>query len=55
MYDYKGDDIAQEKFITDSEGCRTQVVSCNIDIEGLKEFRDRFPAWMDADTFNVIR
>ena len=55
MYDYKGDDIAQEKFITDSDGCRTQVICCNIDIEGLQEFRDKFPAWMDADTFNLIR
>ena len=55
MYDFKGDPIAEEYFLTDSQGCRTQMITCNIDIESLNDFRDKFPAWMDADTFNVIR
>lgn len=55
MYDFKGDPIAEEYFLKDSQGCRTQMITCNIDIESLNDFRDKFPAWMDADTFNVIR
>ena len=55
MYDFKGDSIAQEYYLTDSQGCKTQMVSCNIDKDSLNDFRDKFPAWMDADTFNVIR
>ncbi len=55
MYDFRGDSIAQEYSLTDSQGCRTQMLTCNIDNESLNDFRDKFPAWMDADTFNVIR
>lgn len=55
MYNFMGDTIANEYFLTDCQGCRTQMLSCNIDKESLNDFRDKFPAWMDADTFNVIR
>ena len=45
----------QEKFLNDSSGFSTQVLTCTIDKDALEDFRYRFPAWMDADTFNVIR
>ncbi len=55
MYNYKGESIAEEIFVTDCEGCRTQIISCTINTDELYDFRYKFPAWMDADTFNVIR
>ena len=32
-----------------------QLISADIDMDALNDFRYKFPAWMDADTFNVIR
>lgn len=55
MYDFKGDSISTEQYIEDCQGCRTQVLTCTIDKDALEDFRFKFPAWMDADTFNVIR
>lgn len=55
MYDFKGNTISQESFVADCNGCRTQLLSCEIDKDALDEFKDNFPAWMDADTFNIIR
>jgi predicted amidohydrolase len=55
MYDYKGSSISTEVFLKDCTGSNTQLLSCDIDVEELNEFRFKFPAWMDADTFNVIR
>ena len=55
MYNFKGGSIAEEIFVTDCDGSRTQVLSAEIDIDALNDFRYKFPAWMDADTFNVIR
>lgn len=55
MYNFKGGSIAEEVFVTDCDGSRTQVLSAEIDIDALNDFRYKFPAWMDADTFNVIR
>lgn len=55
MYDYKGDPVSTELILEDCQGCRTQVLTCTIDKDALEEFRFKFPAWMDADTFNVIR
>lgn len=55
IYDFKGEPSANEFFVKDSSGFDTQVLSCNLDIAALEDFRYRFPAWMDADTFNVIR
>ena len=55
IYDFKGAPVAEEVYMNDSSGFRTQVLTCNIDIDAQEEFRFKFPAWMDADTFNVIR
>ena len=55
MYDYKGAPIAEEFYLKDCTGFNTQMLSCNINLEELNDFRFKFPAWMDADTFNVIR
>ncbi len=55
IYDFKGQPASQEKFLNDSSGFPTQVLTCTIDKDALEDFRYRFPAWMDADTFNVIR
>lgn len=55
MYNFKGGSISKETYVTDCTGCRTQVLSCDIDMDALSDFRYKFPAWMDADTFNVIR
>ena len=55
MYDFKGDSVSTEHFIDDCDGCKTQILTCTIDKEALEDFRFKFPAWMDADTFNVIR
>lgn len=54
IYNFKGENIAREQFVTDSEGCNTQILQCEIDLESLYDFRYKFPTWMDADTFNVI-
>ncbi len=54
MYNYKGEPVSEEMFVTDCDGCRTQILSCNIDTEELYDFRYKFPAWMDADIYNVI-
>lgn len=54
-YDFKGDAAGAESYITDSQGCSTQIITCELNIPAQEEFRDKFPAWMDADTFNVIR
>lgn len=54
MYNYKGEPIHSEIFLKDCEGCNTQVISCNIDTQELYDFRYKFPAWMDAEVFNVI-
>lgn len=55
IYDYKGEPAASEIVVEDSTGFPTQVLVCDIDMNALEEFRYKFPAWMDADTFNVIR
>lgn len=54
-YDFKGSSITEEKFVVDCSGSNIQILSCEIDIDALNDFRDKFPAWRDADTFNVIR
>lgn len=55
IYNFKGEPVASETFISDCEGFRTQVLTAELDKDALEEFRYKFPAWMDADTFNVIR
>ncbi len=54
MYDFKGESISNEFYLTDCEGCNTQIMQCEINLDSLYDFRYKFPAWMDADTFNVI-
>ena len=55
VYDFKGTAISQELYITDCAGCRTQILTFEIDKNAQDDFRDKFPAWMDADVFNIIR
>lgn len=55
IYNFKGGSIGNEQFIEDCTGVRTQIIQCEIDLDSLYDFRYKFPAWMDADTFNVIR
>ena len=55
VYDFKGTAISQELYITDYAGCRTQILTFEIDKNAQDDFRDKFPAWMDADVFNIIR
>ena len=55
VYDFKGNTISNESFVTDCQGCRTQILSFDIDKGAQDDFRDKFPAWMDADIFNIIR
>ncbi|MBQ7772681.1 MAG: nitrilase family protein [Bacteroidales bacterium] len=54
-YDFKGNEVGRIEFVKDSHGFMTQVLTCDLDIQAQENFRDKFPAWMDADTFNVIR
>ncbi len=46
--DFKGNRI-DESF--ESEG--STIHNVNMDIEALKDFREKFPAWADADTFTL--
>lgn len=46
VYDYKGDTVL---FLDDSEA----VEMVSLDFEELKSYRKKFPAWMDADTFEI--
>ena len=55
IYNFKGGSIANEFYLTDSHGSKTQMLTAELDMEALNDFRYKFPAWMDADTFNVIR
>jgi predicted amidohydrolase len=35
-------------------GAHEQVDTVSLDASALAEFRQRFPAWMDADAFNLV-
>jgi predicted amidohydrolase len=45
IVDYKGNDIAA--------GENGMLLTADLDLEGLRKFRSRFPAWMDADMFKI--
>ena len=45
IVDYKGKDIAQ--------GDNGKFLRATLDLEGLRTFRTKFPAWMDADDFRI--
>lgn len=55
IYDFKGEPAGEGRVVNDCNGFPTQVLTCNIDKVALEDFRYKFPAWMDADTFNIIR
>ena len=55
VYDFKGNPVSVESYVTDCAGCRTQLLTFEIDQAAQDDFRDKFPAWMDADIFNIIR
>ena len=54
IYNWLGEPVSEESFITDIEGCSTQILTCTINTEELYDFRYKFPAWMDADVYNII-
>jgi predicted amidohydrolase len=41
------------EIITSLSGSVEGIVSCNIDIEQLKQFREKFPVWRDQDSFTL--
>lgn len=45
IVDYKGNDIAA--------GENGILLTADLDLEGLRNFRSKFPAWMDADMFKI--
>ncbi len=45
IVDYKGNDI--------SAGENGILLTADLDLEGLRNFRSKFPAWMDADMFKI--
>ena len=45
IVDYKGNDIAA--------GENGMLLTADLDLEGLRNFRSKFPAWMDADMFKI--
>ena len=48
-FDFKGNNIGREEYISG-----IQIINADIDIGSLRSFREKFPAWMDADGFNLI-
>lgn len=55
--DFKGDDIgvdvAQDFASKCLFGGNLQVINAEIDLDSLRRFRERFPAWMDGDNFVI--
>lgn len=49
VVDYLGNDIGEEEVM---DG--VSVYTASLKIDKLKEFRNKFPAWKDADTFKII-
>lgn len=47
VVDFKG------KILAESPDFEQDVMICQIDIDELKSFREKFPAWMDADSFSL--
>ena len=47
LYNMKGENLVN--FIKDEEGIRT----VNLDLDSLRSFRAKFPAWRDADFFSL--
>ncbi len=50
--DYKGN-ISGREINVFSDNENIQIIRGEIDIEQLRSFREKFPAWMDADKFTV--
>ena len=47
VIDFRGDTMAD---LGDSTGCRT----LHVDLDALREYREAFPAWKDADQFSLV-
>jgi predicted amidohydrolase len=41
------------EIITSLSGPVEGIVSCDLDIESLKQFREKFPVWRDQDSFTL--
>lgn len=53
VYDYKGDPCWVEIHLQDCTGVNTQLITFEPDMDGLATFREKFPAWMDSDSFTI--
>lgn len=53
--DFKGNFNFKEKYITDSSGDNTQVITCECEKGKLEEFREKFPVWKDFDIFTITK
>lgn len=54
--DYKGNKTGEERWLHNpfsSEKNGIQIIKGEIDLEPLKKFREKFPAWNDADHFTI--
>ncbi|MEG1539452.1 MAG: nitrilase-related carbon-nitrogen hydrolase [Muribaculaceae bacterium] len=47
IIDYKG------HVISNSESSKNGVISSSLDLKSLQQFREKFPAWRDADNFTL--
>jgi len=47
VVDFKGNTIAQ------ANSNAEQILSINLDLEALQNFKEKFPAYLDADKFNI--
>lgn len=52
IVDYKGRAVGELSF-DDSTGPDGGFLHASLDLGGLRRFREKFPAWMDADGFNL--
>ena len=57
--DYKGDIIGKDigadfKLLGMDHSSDLQVINAQIDIDALHNFRNKFPAWMDGDRFEIL-
>ncbi len=50
IIDYKGNIVAQRN----TEKANSQIICKSLSYDKLKQFREKFPAWKDADTFSIV-
>lgn len=44
----------QGNIMTGSNSCKEEVINVTVDLNPLKEFKNNFPAWLDADNFEIV-